>query len=65
MSAIPRDPSPESTFALVRDGYRFISHGCQGFGGNIFETRLLLEPAICMPSVPRSRFVKPQRQAQG
>lgn len=47
MSRIPRDPLPESTLALMRDPYRFISRRCHELGSDIFQTRLLLHPTIC------------------
>lgn len=48
MPAIPRDGSPESTLALLRDPYGFIAKRCRRYGSDLFETRLLLRPTICM-----------------
>ncbi len=48
MTRIPRDKSPDSTLALLRDPYRFISKRCQWHGSDIFETRLLLRRTICL-----------------
>jgi fatty-acid peroxygenase len=38
----------DSTLALLRDGYRFISRRCDHYGSDVFTTRLLFEPTICM-----------------
>jgi fatty-acid peroxygenase len=48
MSAIPTDRSPESTLAFLRAGYRFVGDRCDRYGSDIFQTRLLLEPTICL-----------------
>ncbi|GGM16270.1 MULTISPECIES: cytochrome P450 [Micromonospora] len=48
MATIPADRSPDSTLALRRDGYRFISNGCARHDSDIFEARLLLERTICL-----------------
>lgn len=48
MSRIPADHSPDSTLALLRDGYRFVTNRCERYGGDIFQTRLLLRPTICL-----------------
>jgi fatty-acid peroxygenase len=48
MSAMPRDRSPDSTLAFVRDGYLFVSRRCERYRSDIFETRLLLKRAICV-----------------
>jgi fatty-acid peroxygenase len=44
----PSTRGVDSTVALLRDGYRFISRRCDRYGGDVFRTRLLLEPTICM-----------------
>ncbi|SBT46060.1 cytochrome P450 [Micromonospora auratinigra] len=48
MSAIPTDRSPESTLAFLRSGYRFVGDRCDRLGSDVFQTRLLLEPTICL-----------------
>jgi fatty-acid peroxygenase len=45
---IPSDGSLEASFALMRDGYSFISKRCARLGTDIFRTRMMLTPAICM-----------------
>jgi fatty-acid peroxygenase len=47
MPQIPLDSGLDSTLALARDGYEFISKRCQHYQSNIFQTRLLLKKTIC------------------
>ncbi|KKJ99217.1 cytochrome P450 [Micromonospora sp. HK10] len=56
MSAIPTDRSPDSTLAFLRTGYRFIGERCDRFGSDIFQTRLLLEPTICLRGRPAAEL---------
>ncbi|WP_430261263.1 cytochrome P450 [Neorhizobium sp. IRS_2295] len=48
MASIPSERIPDSTIALIRDPYRFISDGCRRHQSDLFETRLLLQRTICM-----------------
>lgn len=48
MLAIPRDPGFDASFGLAREGYRFISETCGRLRSDLFQTRLLLQPTICM-----------------
>jgi fatty-acid peroxygenase len=45
---IPRDDDFDSTLALLRNPYDFISKKCRHYGTDFFETRLLLRRTICM-----------------
>jgi fatty-acid peroxygenase len=45
---MPRTAWPDSTIALARDPYRFISRTCDRLDTDVFETHLLLQRAICM-----------------
>ncbi|NES12437.1 MULTISPECIES: cytochrome P450 [Micromonospora] len=56
MSAIPTDRSPESTLAFLRAGYRFVGDRCDRYGTDIFQTRLLLEPTICLRGRPAAEL---------
>lgn len=56
MRAIPRDPSPDSTLAFLLDGYRFISTRCDRYGSDVFQTRLLFEPTICLRGAEAARI---------
>jgi fatty-acid peroxygenase len=53
MGRIPRDASPDATLALLRDPYGFVGERCRRYGADLFQTRLLLRPTICM-SGPRA-----------
>ncbi len=48
MPELPRDPSIEGTIGLYRLGYRYIGDRCRKLHTNVFETRLMLKPTICM-----------------
>jgi len=56
MPQIPRDRWPESTPALLIEGYRFISNRCRRYRSDIFEARLLLRKTICMKGEEASRL---------
>lgn len=45
---LPHDGLPESTFLLLRDGYRFVSKRCEHHGSDVFRTRLFLQNMVCM-----------------
>lgn len=51
MDRAPRNPFPrdafDSTAALLRDGYEFISKRCLRHGSDAFETRLMLRAVTC------------------
>ena len=48
MTNMPTVPVPDSTLAFRRDPYRFISRRCARFDSDVFQTRLMLQPAVCM-----------------
>lgn len=48
MKPIPRSAPFDSTWALLREGYTFISTRCDRSGSDIFRTRLMLHPVLCM-----------------
>lgn len=48
MSQIPTDNLPDSTLALLVEGYEFVSRRCERLGSDVFQTRLLGERTICM-----------------
>ena len=48
MPCIPRDRSVDSTLALLLDPYHFILKRCHLYGADLFKTRILLRPTICM-----------------
>lgn len=66
MAQLPRDRLPDSTLAFLRDGYRFISTRCDRYGSDVFETRLLFEPVICMRGAEAARvFYSDRFQRRG
>jgi fatty-acid peroxygenase len=48
MRSIPRDSSPDATPLLLREGYTFITNGCDRNDSDVFRTRLGLQRTICM-----------------
>lgn len=48
MRTIPQARYPDSTIAMLRDPYGFISKTCSRLGSDVFRTRLLLRPTVCM-----------------
>ncbi|MCE6077436.1 cytochrome P450 [Agrobacterium vitis] len=56
MASIPSEKRPDSTLALIRDPYRFISDGCRRHQSDLFETRLLLQKTICMTGSEAARL---------
>ena len=48
MSQMPRDQGLDSTLALARDGYEFVLKRSRRHGSDVFRTRLMLQPFICM-----------------
>jgi fatty-acid peroxygenase len=59
---IPRDEAFDATFALLREGYRFVSRRCERYGSDAFETRLMLRQAVCVRGADATRmFYEPGR----
>ncbi|GIZ52828.1 cytochrome P450 [Noviherbaspirillum aridicola] len=48
MYPIPREPVADATLSLLSEGYRYISRRCESLDSDIFQTRLMMSPAICM-----------------
>lgn len=62
MASIPRDRSPDSTLALLTEGYTFIGSRCHRYRSDCFETRLMLQRAICITGEEAARvFYAPDR----
>jgi len=62
MPQLPRDSAPDSTLALLSEGYAFISNRCRRHGSDIFEMRLMLRKAVCMQGEEAARvFYTPGR----
>lgn len=56
MTAAPSPIAPDSTLQLMRDPYRHISRTARHLGTDIFETRLMLEPALCLTGPEAAAF---------
>lgn len=56
MPWIPREKAVDSTLALLREGYRFISNRCRRHGADAFETRLMLQRAIFVQGEDAARM---------
>lgn len=64
-TAVPRTPAPDSTLSLLREGYEFIRTRARRYGTDIFETRLMLRPAVCMTGAEAARaFYEEDRLAR-
>lgn len=62
MTQIPHDGDFDSTVALVREGYAFVSNRCRQYRTDIFRTRLMLRPAFCARGEEAARmFYHPDR----
>lgn len=62
MPQLPRDPAPDSTLALLSEGYDFIPERRRHLGSDIFETRLMLRRAVCIQGEEAARvFYHPDR----
>ena len=57
MSQIPREKTLDSTLALLSEGYTFISRRCECFQSDIFRTRLMFTPAVCVLGEEAARIV--------
>lgn len=59
---IRRDPAPDSSIALLREGYGFIPTRCRQYGSDLFETRLMLKRAVCMTGADAAwQFYRPDQ----
>lgn len=56
MTGTARTRSPDSTLALALQGYEFVSRRCERYQSDVFEARLLFEPAVCMRGAEAARI---------
>jgi fatty-acid peroxygenase len=57
----PQDNSLDSTLTLLREGYPFILSRRRQLGSDVFETRLLLQPTLCMGGEEAAKlFYRPE-----
>lgn len=57
MTSMPKDKLPDSTIALLREGYQFIPNRVRKYGSDIFGTRLMLRNAICVHGADAAELV--------
>jgi fatty-acid peroxygenase len=48
MRQIPRDKAFDNSLAFLKEGYSFVSSRCDRLNSDIFRTRIMLNPVICM-----------------
>jgi fatty-acid peroxygenase len=62
VASIPHNGIFDSSRAFRNDPYRFIARTCQRLDSDVFRTRLLLRPTICMTGAENARlFYDPSR----
>ena len=62
MTSIPRENTLDSSLALLAEGYTFIQERCRRYDTDLFETRLMLQRAVCMTGAEAARqFYEPGR----
>lgn len=62
MANVPRERRPDSSIALLREGYRFIPNRVRKHNSNIFRTRLMLRKATCVSGMDAAEmFYQPDR----
>ncbi|MBV8672326.1 MAG: hypothetical protein JOZ33_02730, partial [Acidobacteriaceae bacterium] len=60
---IPRDTAWDNTVPLLfTEGYRFITNRCHRLGSDVFATRVMLRPVVCMQGAEAAQqFYHPER----
>lgn len=62
MADIPREPGLDHTMAFLSEGYRFIPDRMRRFNADIFATRLMLRPVVCIQGAEAAaQFYTPGR----
>lgn len=56
VAEIPRAPGFDNSLALLSEGYEFISRRCDRLDSNLFRTRLMLRPFVCMRGEDMARL---------
>ncbi|MAD54989.1 cytochrome P450 [Stutzerimonas kunmingensis] len=57
MPNIPRDTGLDSTWAFLRDPYRFISTRSKFHQSPVFQTRLMLQKTLCLTGAEAARLI--------
>ena len=55
-SAIPLDPGIDNSLALLSEGYTYVSRRCERLGSDVFATRPMLNPVVCMRGAEAARL---------
>ncbi|MCI0754631.1 cytochrome P450 [Teichococcus vastitatis] len=55
--AIPEEPGLDHSLALLQEGYTYISRRCDRFNSDLFLTRIMLTPVVCLRGAEAARFV--------
>ncbi len=63
-TSMPRDKAFDNTLALYREGYDFIRNRCRQLDTDVFQTRILLKPTICMTGREAARLFYDQQKFQ-
>ena len=65
MREIPRDGALDSTLALLREGYEFVSNRCNRYETDVFQARIMLRRTVCMRGVEAAKlFYDEQRMTR-
>ncbi|MEZ4334204.1 MAG: cytochrome P450 [Myxococcota bacterium] len=56
MAHVPRDPRFDATYALWCDPYRYLSRRARTLESDVFETRLALQPTLCLSGAEGARL---------
>jgi fatty-acid peroxygenase len=48
MNTIPVDPTIDATIGMLVDGYEYIARRCKAFQSDLFRTRVMGKPAVCI-----------------
>lgn len=57
MDTMPSDTALDSSLTLLAEGYEFIPTRCARHGSDVFATRLLFEPTICLRGADAAELV--------
>ncbi|WP_424139811.1 cytochrome P450 [Roseomonas chloroacetimidivorans] len=56
MPEIPRAPGLDNTLSFLREAYSFVSRRCDRLGSDLFRTRIMLTPVVCMRGAEAARI---------
>lgn len=56
MPAIPHAAGVDNTIPFLREAYTFISRRCDRLNSDLFATRIMLTPVVCMRGAEAARF---------